>query len=482
MSAAEAGAGPGPAAIPAGRGCPNDAAEETARVAGLTHEGEGVVHGGKTAFVAGALPGERIRFRRRRRHRQHDDGELLEVLEPSPARVTARCSHFGVCGGCALQHLSPDGQLAAKDAELRDTLARVARVTPLGWLPPLDGPQWAYRRRARLGAKFVRKKGCVVVGFRERAAPYVAQLAHCDVLAAPAGELIAPLASMLSGLSIREQLPQIEVAVADNATALVLRILKSPSEEDLTQLRTFAATHGVRFYLQPSGLDSVRELTPAPRGLHAQPGTDTAPAGVPLHYRLPRFGVELQFAPTDFIQVNGVVNEALVTRAVQLLDLAPSSVVLDLFCGLGNFTLPLARSAGLAVGVEGDTTLVERARGNARHNGITNAEFHFGNLAGAPDGDLPWMRRAYTHVLLDPPRTGAREVLGAVARLAPARVLYISCHPGSLARDLGVLVHEHGFTLEAVGVVDMFPHTAHVESLALLSAPRRPGARTATVA
>jgi 23S rRNA (uracil1939-C5)-methyltransferase len=309
----------------------------------------------------------------------------------------------------------------------------------------------------------------------------VAQLAHCDVLAAPAGELIAPLAAMLGRLSIREQLPQIEVAVADNVTALVLRVLSPPSDEDHTLLRAFAETHGVRLYLQPGGLESVRELTAPPCAAHSASGDDGRGSGAPLHYRLPRFGVELQFAPTDFIQVNGAVNEALVTRAVQLLDLTPSSVVLDLFCGIGNFTLPLARCAGLAVGVEGDSALVERARGNARHNGISNAEFHVGNLAAAPEDAPPWLRRGYSHVLLDPPRTGAREVLAAVAGVAPARVLYISCHPGSLARDLGVLVHEHGFTLEAAGVVDMFPHTAHVESLALLTAPRRPGGRTAPV-
>jgi 23S rRNA (uracil1939-C5)-methyltransferase len=438
--------------------------EETACVAGLTHEGEGVVHGGKTAFIAGALPGERIRFRRTRRHRQHDDGELLEVLEASVARTVPRCAHFGVCGGCALQHLDPEAQLRAKDTELRDTLARVAHVTPGRWLPPLAGPVWGYRRRARLGAKFVRKKGAVVVGFRERAAPYVAQLRCCDVLAPPAGELIAPLAALLTQLSIREQLPQIEVAVADNATALVLRVLEAPTEEDLACLRAFGARHGVRLYLQPAGLTSVREL---------------GGPSEPLHYRLARFGLTLQFAPTDFIQVNGVVNESLATRALELLELNASSVVLDLFCGLGNFTLPLARSAAGVVGVEGDAALIERARGNARHNGIANAEFHVANLAAAPDPGLQWLHRAYTHVLLDPPRTGAREVLATVAELAPQRVLYISCHPGSLARDLMVLVHEHGFTLEAAGVVDMFPHTAHVESLAVLTAERRHGVRAA---
>jgi 23S rRNA (uracil1939-C5)-methyltransferase len=427
---------------------------ETATVSGLTRDGEGVVHGGKTVFVAGALPGERIRFRRTRRHRQHDDGELLELLSPSAARVAPRCAHFGVCGGCALQHLSPSAQLTAKETELRETLARLGRVEPASWLAPLAGPVWAYRRRARLGVKFVRKKGCVVVGFRERAAPYVAQLSRCEVLAAPVGELLAPLAAMLGELSIREQLPQIEVAVADNATALVLRVLATPSAADLGRLRGFGQAHRLRLYLQPAGLDSVRELDPAAE---------------PLRYAVAHAGVELEFAPTDFIQVNGAVNAALIARTGELLELDRSSSLLDLYCGLGNFTLALARSAGRVVGVEGEGALIERARGNAARNRIANAEFHVADLGTPPDGALPWMRRAYTHLLLDPPRTGARAVLAAVAALAPRRVVYISCHPGSLARDLGVLVHEHGFVLEAAGVVDMFPHTAHVESLALLT-------------
>jgi 23S rRNA (uracil1939-C5)-methyltransferase len=432
-------------------------AEECASVTGLTHEGEGVVRGGKTAFVAGALPGERIRFRRTRRHRQHDEGELLEVLAASPERVTPRCAHFGVCGGCALQHLAPAAQLQAKQAELRDNLERVARVTPAQWLAPLPGPAWAYRRRARLGVKFVRKKGRVLVGFRERAAPYVAQLSRCEVLAPPVGELLTPLAQMLTELTIREQLPQIEVSVADNATALVLRVLAAPAASDLARLQHFGAAHGVRFFLQPGGLDSVHELDGP---------------GAPLRYGLGDAGVQLEFAPTDFIQVNGAVNAALVERAAQLLQLEHDSVVLDLFCGLGNFTLALARRAAHAVGVEGAGTLIERARANARLNDIANAEFHCADLEKPPEPSAAWMRRPYTHVLLDPPRTGARAVLAAVAGLAPRQVLYISCHPGSLARDLGTLVHEHGFALQAAGVVDMFPHTTHVESLALLTPTR----------
>jgi 23S rRNA (uracil1939-C5)-methyltransferase len=446
-------------------GAPQGAAPadvQCASVSGLTREGEGVVHGGKTVFVAGALPGERIRFRRTRRHRQHDDGELLEVLEAAAERVAPRCRHFGTCGGCALQHLEPAAQLAAKERELRDSLLRLGGLAPARWLAPLTGAPWGYRRRARLGAKYVHKKGCVVVGFRERAAPYVAQLAVCEVLAPPAGLLIAPLAAMLTQLSIREHVPQIEVAVAENATALVLRVLRAPSDADLAQLRDFAATHGVELYLQPGDLGSVQPLS-------AQP---TA-----LCYALPGFDLSLEFAPTDFIQVNGAVNAALVARAIELLEIGPQARVLDLFCGLGNFTLALARRAARCVGVEGSASLVARAEHNARRNGIVGAHFHRADLALAPAAHLPWMRERYSHVLIDPPRTGARALLPALAALAPRRLLYISCHPGSLARDLQLLVHEHGFMLEAAGVVDMFPHTAHVESLALLAGPAAAAAR-----
>ena len=245
----------------AARGAAAAAAEESGEVSGLTHHGEGVVRGGKTAFVAGALPGEQIRFRRTRRHRSHDDAELLEVITPSAERVSPRCPHFGVCGGCLLQHLEGAAQLTVKERELRDNLERLARVTPKVWLAPLPGPLWGYRRRARLGVKFVHKKGRVLVGFRERAAPYIAELTRCEVLAAPVGELIAPLAALIGTLSIKEQLPQIEVAVADNATALVLRVLAAPSAEDRARLADFAAEHGVRLWLQPAGPESAYELS-----------------------------------------------------------------------------------------------------------------------------------------------------------------------------------------------------------------------------
>jgi 23S rRNA (uracil1939-C5)-methyltransferase len=477
---------------------PVEAADEEGIVAALTHEGEGIVRGGKTAFVLGALPGERIRFRRAKRHRQHDDARLLEVLEPAADRAQPRCAHFGICGGCALQHLAPESQLAAKQLELRDNLERVAQVMPDQWLEPLRGPVWNYRRRARLGAKYVAKKGRVVVGFRERLAPYVAALERCEVLAAPADALITPLSEMLTGLSIRERLPQIEVAVADNAVALVMRVLTPPTPDDLAKLRAFEKANDVRIYLQPAGLDSVHRLPPPtgedaasdgnepgalPPNLGANRGAAQSPAESPLMYRLPPFDLTLEFLPTDFIQINGAINEALVTRAIELLNPDPDSEVLDLFCGLGNFTLPLARRARRVIGVEGDAQLVKRAADNARRNGIETAEFHVADLS-KPPGETPATAPAWAktlvgegsrYILLDPPRAGAREMLPTVARLAPKRVLYISCHPGSLARDTGMLVHQFGFRLRAAGVLDMFPHTTHVESLALFEpAPARP--------
>lgn len=435
------------------------APEEIGVVAGLTHEGEGIVREGKTAFVAGSLPTERIRFRRTRRHKQHDDAVLLEVLEPAPDRVAPRCAHFGVCGGCSFQHLDPASQILAKQRELQDNLQRIAQVEPDEWFEPMRGPVWNYRRRARLGVKYVAKKGRVLVGFRERLAPYIAELKQCEVLSDPAGKLIVPLADMITTLSIRDRLPQIEVAVADNAVALVMRVMAPPTEDDLATLRAFEAQHGLRLYLQPAGLDSVTRL-------------DAGRQEDPLHYRLPDFDLTLDFKPTDFIQVNGAINQALVTGAVELLNPKPDSAVLDLYCGLGNFTLALARKAGRVVGVEGDRELVRRGGENAQRNGVSNAEFHIADLMAPLPSNAPWLGSSasgqYPYVLLDPPRAGAREMLPTVARLAPERVLYISCHPGSLARDIGLMIHEHGFRLRAAGVLDMFPHTTHVESIAVL--------------
>jgi 23S rRNA (uracil1939-C5)-methyltransferase len=432
------------------------AALETGVVADLTHEAEGVVRatdGGKTVFVAGALPGERVSFRRVSFHRSHDEAELVEVLEPSPHRVTPRCAHFGVCGGCAMQHLDPAAQLAAKQKELAANLERIGNVSPDEWLPPLQGPVWGYRRRARLSSRYVAKKGRSLVGFREKQGKYVADVARCEVLAEPVASLIAELGQLLTGMQRRESIPQIEVALSDGERVLVLRVLDALPPDDLAALRNFEQTRGLRILLQPGGLDSVEPLTPGP---------------VDLHYRLDAFDLRLDFGPTDFVQVNAVINTAMVARAIELLELSPQDRVLDLYCGLGNFTLPLARHAREVVGVEGDAGLIGRARANAALNGIDNAIFHVADLAVAPERTIPWMRGGFDKVLLDPPRVGAREVLSAVAHLAPRRVVYISCHTGSLARDLGVLTHELGFRLRAAGVLDMFPHTTHVESMAVL--------------
>ncbi len=420
-------------------------------VTSLSHDGRGVAHvEGKALFITGALPGERVSIRRLKQHRNYDEAMLDRIESAAPDRAVPRCAHFGVCGGCALQHLAPAAQIAAKQAHLLEELGRTARVEPATVLAPLVNTPWAYRRRARLGARFVAAKGRVVVGFRERAAPLVADLQRCEILAAPLDALIEPLGAMLTTLDIRSRIPQIEVAIADNATALVFRTLVAPSERDLVKLRAFGAQFRVQIHLQPGGLDSAAPLTLA----------------VPLVYGLPEFGLVLEFRPTDFVQVNAALNRQMITHALELLAPQPQDDVLDLYCGLGNFTLPLARRSAHVVGVEGDAGLIERARENARANRVENAEFHVADLA-AIDPQFSWTRRSYERVLLDPPRAGAREALPFIDRWGTRRVVYISCHPGSLARDSGILVHELGFRLEAAGVMDMFPHTSHVESIAL---------------
>lgn len=429
---------------------------EQGTVAALTHDGEGIIRDGKTVFVGGALPGELIRFQRVRSHRGHDEARLLEVLEPAADRVSARCPHFGVCGGCALQHLAAERQIDVKEQALRDALERVAKVTPHTWLPPLRGPQWGYRRRARLGARYVAKKARVVVGFRERLAPYIAALERCEVLSPPVGELITPLSVMMTGLASREQIPQIEVAVADNVTALVFRVLCALPEGDIAALREFGRQHALRIYLQSGGPTSVVPL-------------DAGSELEPLKYALPEFEVAYDFAPTDFVQINAAINAAMVSRVVGLLELDSQSRVLDLYCGLGNFSLPLARRAGTVVGIEGDAALVQRARHNATMNGLANAQFVAADLTQPLAANAPYLAGGFSHVVLDPPRAGALDVMPTIAHLAPRKVAYISCHPGSLARDIAVLVHEFGFVLRAAGVLDMFPHTAHVESLAVLT-------------
>ncbi len=418
----------------------------------LAHDGRGVARvDGKTVFVDDALPGERVEWVRIKRGRNFDEGRLERVIEAAADRVTPRCAHFGVCGGCVLQHLDPARQLEFKQRQLHEALTRIGKVTPAQTLQPLQGDVWNYRRRARLAARWVPKKERTVLGFRERNTSFVADVKRCEVLSPPVDSMVAPLSLLLSALSVRNRVPQIEVAVADNAVALVVRVLEDLTAADRQLLLQFERDHGVHIYVQPGGYETIAPLTRAAQ----------------LEYRLPQFEVTIRFQPTDFVQVNGELNAKMVARAVELLAPAAGEHVLDLFCGLGNFSLPLARSGAQVVGVEGEAGLVARARENAALNGIANVEFVSADLAQPTVGDAPWARRSYDKVLLDPPRAGALAVLPIVARCGAREVLYISCHPGSLARDAGILVHEHGFTLRAAGVMDMFPHTAHVESAAL---------------
>lgn len=418
----------------------------------LSHEGRGVAHvDGKAWFVAGALPGERVRARRTAKHRQYDEAEVVEVLDASPDRVAPACPHFGTCGGCSLQHLAPAAQIAAKQRTLLENLERIGHVAPARVLAPLQGAPWGYRRRGRLSAKWVEKKGRMLVGFRETNGRFVAELTRCPVLHPAIGERIDALARLIESMAARSEIPQVEFAVGDGQGALVFRHLVELGAEDRARLVGFARETGLHVYLQPGGLDSVQALEPA----------DAA-----LAFALPAWDVTLAFRPLDFIQVNDDINARMIDHALALLDPQPGDRVLDLFCGLGNFTLPLARRAAHVTGVEGEAGLVQRARDNAALNGIGNVEYHAANLA-EDQRDAPWARAKQDLILLDPPRAGAAEVLAYLPRKDTRRVVYVSCHPASLARDAGVLVREHRFKLTAAGVMDMFPHTGHVESIAL---------------
>jgi 23S rRNA (uracil1939-C5)-methyltransferase len=428
---------------------------ETGVIGSVTHDGQGIVAGeGKKVFVAGALGGERVRFLRRKRHRNYDEAELLDVLEASPSRVAPRCAAYGRCGGCSLQHVGPGEQRGIKFASLSDSLERIGRVQPAMWYEPLTGDDWNYRRRARLAVKDVPNKGRVLVGFRERHAAFITDMQRCEVLAAPLDGLITALSDLVGSLSVRARVPQIEIAVGDAAVALVFRVLDAPTAADREKLEQFAAAHAVQVWLQPGGLDSIAPLAPA--------------APPPLRYTLHAFDVSITFQPADFVQVNATVNEKMVQRAVELLAPAAGDRVLDLYCGIGNFSLPLARTAATVLGIEGDAALVARANANAAQNGIANATFRAVDLSKL-DGREDWLRTPWDRVLLDPARSGAAEVIAQMPRIAPKRIVYVSCHPGTLARDAGVLVHEQGFRLAGAGIIDMFPHTAHVESVAVFT-------------
>ncbi|MFO1352708.1 MAG: 23S rRNA (uracil(1939)-C(5))-methyltransferase RlmD [Gammaproteobacteria bacterium] len=430
--------------------------EYSATIDALAHDGRGLAHiDGKAVFIHGALPGERVSFTYRQRHSQYDEGSVSAIAEASPERVPPRCAHFGVCGGCSLQHLDARRQIAYKQDWLLDNLARIGKVEPEQVLEPLLGPAWGYRHKARIGVKYVQKKNRVLIGFRERDAPLVADLRRCEVLHPKIGGLLEELAELIGALSIRERLPQVEVAVGDTAAALSFRVLDPPNAEDEAKLADFGARHDIQIYLQPKGPATTHLLWPR----HAE-----------LSYRLPGHGAILRFLPYHFIQINAAINQNMVLRVLELLDLGIDDHVLDLYCGLGNFTLALAPHAATVVGVEGEREAVEWARRNAAQNGIANAEFVAADLAG-PVVDESWLRRRYAKILLDPPRSGAWEMLPHIAARQAERVVYVSCHPATLARDAGELVHRHGYRLARAGVMDMFPHTAHVESIALFERP-----------
>ncbi|RME36061.1 MAG: 23S rRNA (uracil(1939)-C(5))-methyltransferase RlmD [Gammaproteobacteria bacterium] len=426
----------------------------TLRVESISHEGRGVARDahGKTVFVAGALPGETVIARCYRFHRRFDEARVEQVLEPAPERVAPRCPHAGVCGGCSLQHLDPAAQMAHKQSVLLEQLEHLGGVRPEAVLEPLTGPLWGYRHKARLGVKYVEKKGLALVGFREQGSPYITEMGGCEVLHESVGRRITALRELITSLDARARIPQIEAAVDDSQTVLVFRHLDPLSDADRRRLADFARETGLAICLQPQGPESIHPLWPE--------------GGVTLSYTLPGSGIELQFLPSGFTQVNPAINRAMVERAVALLDPGPEDAVLELFCGLGNFSLPLARKAGRVHGVEGDEALVERARANAERNDLGNVTFEAANLmAGELAGEF--MEPAFDKLLLDPPRSGAQEVLRQLDLERVRRIVYVSCNPATLARDAGLLVNERGYRLLRAGVMDMFPHTAHVESITL---------------
>ncbi len=421
-----------------------------ASIESLDRDGRGVAHcEGKAIFIEGALPGESVEYAPYVRKPSYELATARRILRASAARTPPRCPHFGVCGGCAMQHVDPVTQVAAKQRVLEDALWHIGKVRAEEILAAIHGLPWGYRHRARLSARYVAKKGGALVGFRERRSSFVTDMRSCEVLPRDVSALIAPLRALIARLTVRERIPQVEVAVGEAATVLVLRILEPPGAADEAALHGFAGAHGVQLWLQPAGPDSARPFHPV----------DVPP----LYYSLPEFGVRIYFGPIDFTQVNPAVNALLVRRAIGLLDPHPGERILDLFCGLGNFTLPIAARGGEVVGVEGAEGLVERARSNAAANGLA-AQFVVTNLFDpSACAALPRCDK----MLVDPPREGAVELLKSLGADAPTRIVYVSCDPATLARDAGLLASVKGYRLAAAGVINMFPHTSHVESLAL---------------
>ncbi len=403
-----------------------------------------------TLFIADALPGERVHYAVTRTHRHYAEAHVTSRFVSSPQRVTPRCVHFDTCGGCCLQHLDAAAQVVHKEMQLLGNLKRIGGISPAHVATALAGPAWGYRRRARLSVRYVPQKRRIVIGFREPAGPSIADLTQCEVLDPRIGTQLGVLARCINTLDAGRHIAHIEIAAAEAVVALVFRHLAPLSEADRQRLRTFGAQHQFAIYLQPGASSSTQLLWPDQ---------------CTLRYSLADHAITLAFQPADFIQINAVVNAAVTARVLELLRPQATQTVLDLFCGLGNFTLPLARHAAHVIGIEGDTALVAQARANAQANGIDNAEFHVADL-GTPNPAEAWLAQRYDAVLLDPPRAGAEAMMPVISRLAARRVAYVSCHPATLARDAQLLV-QTGYRFASAGIMDMFPHTAHVESLAL---------------
>ena len=425
-----------------------------ATIESLDHEGRGIArHEGKTVFVEGALPRERVLFSSYRRKPNYELATASQILSSSALRVEPRCPHFGICGGCSMQHLDAPGQAAVKQRVLEDAFWHIARTRPEVIYPAICGTAWGYRSRARLSVRLVPKKGGVLVGFHEKCSSYITDMNSCEVLPPKVSALLPVLRHLVGALSIPDRLPQIEVAVGDAVTVLVLRILQPLTAGDETLLRAFADRHEIQFWLQPGGPDSAYPF----HSLEAPP----------LGYTLPDFGLGMQFRPNEFTQVNHGINRMLLRRAISLLQPQTGERIGDIFCGLGNFTLPIARSGAHAFGVEGSPALVRRAEENSALNGLASlTSFAVANLFELmPDTLAGWGR--LDKWLVDPPREGAIELVKAIGADGPHRIVYVSCNPATLARDTAVLVHEKGYRLMGAGIANMFPQTSHVESIAL---------------
>ena len=417
----------------------------------LSHEGRGISHiDNKVIFTRGALPGEKVIASRTLSRAKYEEADVVEVIEPSLDRIDAKCSVYGICGGCSFQHLSSLNQISAKHDWLQSAFMGQSKVQPKEWLEPIQVESWGYRRKARLGVRYVAKKEKVLVGFRERKSSFVTVMSRCEVLHPSLGDNLEILSECIEVLSIKEHVPQIEVAIAEKDTILILRHLQPLNENDEKVLIDYAKKLSITWYLQSGGLDTIKPLKNP----------------VQLTYSIPKHNIEMSFLPNDFTQVNFELNKKMIDLALDLLDLNENDDVIDLFCGLGNFTLPISRYANKVVGIEGDQGLVERAKANAEQNNITNALFYKADLFEDVSG-FEWFRgKNYNKALIDPSRTGAIEIVELLPKLNIERLVYVSCNPATLARDTAKLI-SLGFSLESAGVMDMFPQTAHVESIAL---------------